>query len=72
LSEKGQEILRQYHFQSASWEATSSLSSNRLFTEDALGGWSQAYDELIKKIWMTEIQPSLELESAATLIWRGE
>lgn len=70
--ERGQEIFEQYHFRPANLDETAISGFDHLFTEDALGGWSQVYDTLIENIWVMEIQPFLELESATTLIERGE
>jgi hypothetical protein len=33
-----------------------------------LGGWSQAYPELVERLWQEEIEPRLELEPAIELI----
>ncbi len=71
-SEKGQEIFQAYHFTPIIVDKNTYTSVNQLFTEDDLGGWSQAYDSLIEKLWATKIQPVLELESATTLIERGD
>jgi hypothetical protein len=48
------------------------MNGQSIFSEDDLGGWSQAYGTLIENFWKSEIQPFLELESATTLIERGE
>jgi ABC-type sulfate transport system substrate-binding protein len=43
------------------------------FTAQELGGWSQAYAELVEDLWQTEIEPRLDLEPAVQLLdTRGE
>ena len=72
LSEKGQEIFHRYHFQKIDPNGRVFMNGQSIFSEDDLGGWSQAYGTLIENFWKSEIQPFLELESATTLIERGE
>lgn len=38
------------------------------FTVADLGGWSQAYSELVEALWQTEIEPRLDLEPAGRLL----
>ena len=45
----------------------------RPFTVQELGGWSQAYAELVETLWQLEIEPRLNLEPAPRLLdTRGE
>jgi sulfate transport system substrate-binding protein len=62
LSPSGQGIFRQYYLRPVplAWEGFPALVQP--FTEDDLGGWSQAYTELVEQMWQTNIEPELDLE----------
>lgn len=72
LSESGQSIFENYHFQRIGSNVRTSGNTGSIFTEEELGGWSHAYETLIENLWKKEIQPVLELESATALIEIGE
>jgi ABC-type sulfate transport system substrate-binding protein len=72
LSAAGQQILSQYHFRPATFDAGELPEISHPFTESDLGGWAQAYDTLIEKFWMLEIEPQLKLEPASTFLGTGE
>jgi ABC-type sulfate transport system substrate-binding protein len=73
LGEAGQEAFGRYHMRSATMEAERFSDLAEPFTIEDLGGWSQAYDELVETLWREEVQPRLDLESAPSLMeGRGE
>jgi ABC-type sulfate transport system substrate-binding protein len=72
LSTAGQQILSQYHLRPATIDTSELPEIRHPFTESDLGGWAQAYDNLIEKFWMQEIEPQLKLEPASTYLGIGE
>jgi ABC-type sulfate transport system substrate-binding protein len=72
LSTEGQQILNQYHIRSADITSTAFPPLGRIFTEEDLGGWSQAYEDLIENLWKTEIEGKLELESVTPFLEAGK
>ena len=72
LSDEGQKILCDYYFRPSTTESDLLPPLMHPFTEEDLGGWSQAYDRLIENYWKTKIEPNLELVSAATFRVIGE
>jgi len=69
-SEEGQQILSQYYFRSATGESDLLPVLDQPFTEEDLGGWSQAYETIIENYWKTEIELGLELESGTSFLVR--
>jgi ABC-type sulfate transport system substrate-binding protein len=72
LSDTGQQIFSMYFFRPAAYESEAFPKLLNPFTEEELGGWSQAYAELIENCWKTEIEPGLNLEPVTTFLRRGE
>jgi ABC-type sulfate transport system substrate-binding protein len=68
LSPTGQEIFSRYHLRSISLNNEEFPPLNQFFTIDDLGGWSQAYDEVIEAIWRSEIEPQIDLEQSLELL----
>jgi len=62
LSDTGQRALADYHQRSAHPNNNTFPPLVEPFTVEELGGWSQAYGELVEALWEMEIEPSLELE----------
>ncbi len=71
-SDEGQQILSQYYFRSATGESDVLPALEQPFTEEDLGGWDQAYDQIIENYWKTEIEPLLELELMTSFLVRGD
>lgn len=65
LSDQGQDILSQYFFRPTTKESDIFPELPNTFTVDDLGGWAQAYKDLIEDYWKIQIEPFLEVESAA-------
>lgn len=68
LSEAGQSVLRQYHMRAPEADSVTYRSSFQPFTVEDLGGWSQAYHNLIEGLWESEIAPQLAIEWMPTLL----
>jgi ABC-type sulfate transport system substrate-binding protein len=68
VSEAGQKTLRQYHLRPPEVEAGDFTSSFQPFTVEDLGGWSQAYHDLIEGLWKSDIAPQLETEPLPTFL----
>ncbi len=67
LSDDGQQILNRYYLRSATIENDLLPILDQPFTEDDLGGWTQAYNTLIEGTWRTDIEPSLAMVPVATI-----
>ena len=72
LSDYGQQILRKYDLRPAVYETDVAFQGQNPFTEEDLGGWARAYETLIEDLWGRDIAPDLKLESASTLLRKGE
>jgi ABC-type sulfate transport system substrate-binding protein len=72
LSDAGQQIFMSYHLRPADCQGASFPPLVQPFTVDDLGGWSQAYSDLVEALWQTKIEPSLELEPVPRLSDTGE
>jgi sulfate transport system substrate-binding protein len=68
VSEAGQKTLRQYHLRPPEVEASPSPSTFQPFTVEDLGGWSQAYHDLIEGLWKSQLAPQLETEPLPTFL----
>jgi ABC-type sulfate transport system substrate-binding protein len=71
LSDEGQSIMSQYFLRPATIESDVLPALDQPFTVEDLGGWSQAYNNLIEDYWKTEIEPILELEPDASFLVGG-
>jgi ABC-type sulfate transport system substrate-binding protein len=72
LSDAGQQALSRYHLRPADLEGEQFPGILQPFTVDDLGGWPVVYDQVVETLWREQIEPSLELELAPTLLDRGE
>jgi ABC-type sulfate transport system substrate-binding protein len=72
LSSAGQEILATYHLRPVSIKSDEFSTLSQAFTVDDLGDWKKAYDEVIDAIWLSEIEPHLDLYQANELLELGE
>jgi ABC-type sulfate transport system substrate-binding protein len=67
LSDAGQQAFTQYYLRSVNLENKMFPLLPQTFTVDELGGWSQAYTELVENLWQTDIKPYLDLEPTLRL-----
>jgi sulfate transport system substrate-binding protein len=65
-------ILAAHHMRPPSCQSQVLPTLAEPFTVEDLGGWSRAYEELVKGLWQTEIAPGLSLEPAPRLPEVGE
>jgi len=72
LSDAGQRLLSRYHLRPVSCQGDPFPPLVQPLTVDDLGGWPQAYPDLVEKLWQAEIEPHLNLEPASTLLGIGE
>jgi ABC-type sulfate transport system substrate-binding protein len=70
-SQAGQEILNRYYLRSPGTIPSLSPTLVQPFTVEELGGWPQAYADLIDTLWQKEIEPRLDLEPAPRLLDAG-
>jgi ABC-type sulfate transport system substrate-binding protein len=66
-SDAGLQILAANHVRPPSCQSDELAALIQPFTVEELGGWSSAYEELVKGLWQTEIAPGLNLEPAPRL-----
>jgi sulfate transport system substrate-binding protein len=71
-SDAGLQILAAHHMRPAACQGEGWAALAAPFSVDELGGWSSAYEELVKGLWQTEIAPGLNLEPAPQLPEVGE
>ncbi|RPI58473.1 MAG: hypothetical protein EHM56_01720 [Chloroflexi bacterium] len=71
-SDAGLEILDAHHMRPPSCRGEEMATLAAPFTVEEMGGWSSAYEELVKGLWQTEIAPGLKLEPAPRLPEVGE
>ena len=71
-SDEGQQTLHKYYFRPATIESDLFPALSQPFTEEDLGGWSQAYDQVIENYWKTEIESVLGLELMPSILVRGD
>ncbi|MEW5870736.1 MAG: substrate-binding domain-containing protein [Chloroflexota bacterium] len=69
-SDAGQQIFRQYFSRPAGLASDLLPELASPFTEEDLGGWTQAYNNLIEDFWKIEIEPALDLDPADSLLVR--
>lgn len=72
LSDSGQQLLSHYHLRPATCQGDLFPPLVQPLTVDDLGGWPQAYTDLVEKLWQAEIEPHLNLEPAPRLLDTGE
>jgi ABC-type sulfate transport system substrate-binding protein len=72
LSEVGQQTLIQYHLRPADLDSEPFPEIPQPFGVKDLGGWAQAYTELVEGLWQTEIEPHLQLDSVPRVLDTGE
>jgi len=73
LSDAGQQAFTRYHLRPAALEIETFPPLVQPFSVEELGGWSQAYPDLVEALWQMEIEPRLDLDSAPRLLdGRGE
>jgi sulfate transport system substrate-binding protein len=73
LSDVGQRAFSDYHQRSAHLKSDTFPPLVEPFTVEELGGWSQAYGELVEALWRVEVEPHLDLEPSLRLLdTRGE
>jgi ABC-type sulfate transport system substrate-binding protein len=72
LSDAGQRILRHYFIRPVAPELDGFPLPPMLFTVEDLGGWSQAYADLVEALWRREIEPRLDLGLPPRLLDMGE
>ncbi len=70
-SEAGQSAFSHYHLRPAVGANEAFPPLDEPFTVAALGGWSQAYPELVELLWEGKIEPRLKLGSAIQLLNGG-
>jgi sulfate transport system substrate-binding protein len=68
LSEAGQQVFSNYHMRPVNLVYEGFPPITHSFTVEDLGGWSHAYAELVEALWLTEIEPRLDLDLAPTLL----
>jgi sulfate/thiosulfate transport system substrate-binding protein len=71
-SDAGLQILSAQHMRPADCQDETLTPLVAPFTVEDLGGWSTAYDELVKDLWRAKIAPGLNLEPAPRLPEVGE
>ncbi len=64
LSEAGQQSFARYYLRPVTSDGDIAVP----FTVEDLGGWPQAYTELVENLWQSDIEPHLNLEPAARLL----
>jgi ABC-type sulfate transport system substrate-binding protein len=72
LSDAGQQILRHYHVRAAEVDNSVFPTLDQAFTVEDLGGWTQAYTQLVEDLWQKEVESRLEPEPAPRLLGTGE
>lgn len=71
-SDAGLQTLADHHMRPPSCQGAEWVALAAPFTAEELGGWSSAYEELVKGLWQTEIAPGLSLEPAPRMPEVGE
>jgi ABC-type sulfate transport system substrate-binding protein len=72
LSDAGQQVFSRFHLRPVNCQSDLFPPLVQPFTVDDLGGWPQAYQDLVETLWQKEIEPSLDLEPAPRLLGTGE
>jgi ABC-type sulfate transport system substrate-binding protein len=71
LTGAGQQAFSRYHLRPASLASGLLPELIQPFSVEDLGGWSQAYTNLVEALWLSEIEPRLDLESAPLMLDSG-
>lgn len=71
VSEAGQRAFDRYHMRSVNVESSRLPVVAAPFTVEDLGGWSQAYAEVVETLWQAQIEPRLDLEPPPGLLDGG-
>jgi hypothetical protein len=64
LSSSGRQILGEYNMRAPDCQIEAPPQPGQIFSVADLGGWSQAYAELVDGVWKKEIEPNLSLEAS--------
>ena len=72
LSDNGQKTFRRYHLRPPEFEDGQFAGISQPFSIEDLGGWPEAYIQLVEGLWQTVIEPGLHLESALEGLAIGE
>jgi ABC-type sulfate transport system substrate-binding protein len=73
LQEKeSQQIFARYHMRPSKLSLEGFSAIIQPFTIDDLGGWTQAYTQLVERIWEQEIAAEHDLDLNMTLLDSGE
>jgi ABC-type sulfate transport system substrate-binding protein len=72
VSGAGQQILSRYYMRPPDCQGEAFAPLAQPFTVEDLGGWSQAYADLVDGVWKKEIEPGLRLDAAPQLPASGE
>jgi len=72
LDEESQQIFASYHMRPSQLSHEDFSAIIQPFTIDDLGGWTQAYTQLVERIWEQEIAAKHDLDLNMTLLDSGE
>lgn len=72
VSDAGQQIFGQYYLRPRDCHGGAFADLVDPFSVQELGGWSQAYSDLVEPIWLGRIEPTLNLEPVPGLLGVGE
>lgn len=67
-SSSGRQILTSYFLYDSEPACQSISGTSDTFTVEDMGGWRQVHLELVRNLWIPEIEPYLDLEIAPTLL----
>ena len=67
-SSSGRQILSSYFLYESESVCKSISGSTDIFTVEDMGGWQQVHLNLVRNLWLPEIEPFLNLEIAPTLL----
>jgi ABC-type sulfate transport system substrate-binding protein len=67
-SNSGRQILTSYFLYESEPICQSISGSSDTFTVEDMGGWQQVHLDLVRNLWLPEIEPFLNLEIAPTLL----
>jgi sulfate transport system substrate-binding protein len=72
LSDAGQQILAGYYLKPAEVQRDLSLASGQAFAVEDLGGWTQAYTQIVERLWQKEVESRVDTEPPPSLLLMGE
>ena len=67
-SDSGRQILTSYFLYESEPICQSVSGSSEIFTVEDMGGWQQVHLDLVRNLWLPEIEPFLNLEITPTLL----